>query len=137
METVYVSKIDTWLLAVVVSAMALSLYACVASFAASPAAGWWITAVTLPVGFGLPLWLFLGTSYTVTSDELLIKGGPLKWRVPIADITGITASSNALSSPALSMDRLRIDYGRGKSVLISPREKAAFIEQVEALRKAK
>lgn len=136
MDTVYQSKIDTWLLVVVASAMTMSIIACVVTFAVAPAIGWLIAVITLPIGVGLPLWLFLGTSYTVTSHEILIKGGPLKWRVPIADIAAITASSNALSSPALSMDRLRIDYRPGKSVLISPRDKAAFIDQVESLRKA-
>lgn len=135
-ETVYKSRIDTWLLVIVISAMAMSTIGCVVAVSVSPAAGWWIAAVTLPIGIGLPLWMFLGTSYTVTADNLLIRGGPLKWRVPIADITGITATSNQLSSPALSMDRLRIDYARGKSVMISPRDKPAFIEQVEALRRA-
>ena len=135
MATVYKSKMDTWLLVIVVSAMTMSVLGTVFAIVVSPAA-WWIAAVTLPLGIGLPIWLFLGTSYTVAAHELLIKGGPLKWRVPIADITGITATSNPISSPALSLDRLRIDYGRGKSVMISPRDKTALIEQIEALRQA-
>lgn len=59
-----------------------------------------------------------------------------KWQVPIAGITGITPTSNPLSSPALSLDRLRIDYGRGKSLMISPKNKEQFIRDLEARRRA-
>lgn len=39
-----------------------------------------------------------------------------------------------LSSPALSLDRLRIEYGKRGVVLISPREKEAFVRALEGHR---
>ncbi len=135
MTTVYKSKIDTWLAMIVVAAMVMSLFAVAALFAVSPTE-WWIVVITASIGVGLPMWLLLDTSYTVASDGLLIKGGPFKWHVPIAEISDITETSNPLASPALSLDRLRIDYGRGKSVMVSPRNKAAFMREIESLRQA-
>jgi hypothetical protein len=52
----------------------------------------------------------------------------------VLDITAITPTSNPLSSPALSLDRLRIDYGKGRSVMISPRDKQGFLGAMESAR---
>lgn len=93
-----------------------------------------IPAIVL--GAGLPVWLMLSTTYTIGESSLLVRSGPFKWQVPIAGITGITPTSNPLSSPALSLDRLRIDYGRGKSLMISPKNKEQFIRDLEARRRA-
>ena len=54
-----------------------------------------------------------------------------KWKIPVADIVGVTPSRNPLSSPALSMDRLNISYGKRKFILVSPEDKAGFIRAVE------
>ena len=138
MTTVYPSKIDTWLLAILVFSMAVTMVACIAVIVKSPdgqsSIAWWVSGTTCLIGIGLPLWLLLGTHYTVAPDHIAIKSGPFASRVPIADITAITKTSNAMASPALSLDRLRIDYGRGNSVMISPRDKAGFVNQVQALR---
>ncbi|MDO9478112.1 MAG: PH domain-containing protein [Pseudohongiella sp.] len=63
-----------------------------------------------------------------------MKSGPFKWRVPIKQITSITPTSSPLSSPALSLDRLRIDYGRGESIMISPKNKEQFIQDLNVRR---
>jgi len=88
------------------------------------------------VGVGLPLWLLFSTRYTLEATYLLAQSGPFKWVVPLADIKSITPSNNPLSSPALSLDRLRIDYGKGRMLLISPRDKEQFLQDVEAARRA-
>ena len=90
--------------------------------------------LTAGLGIVLPLWLLLGTNYTLEPTQLLVKSGPFKWRVPVADITSITPTSNPLASPALSLDRLRIDYGRSSFIIISPRDKDQFIREIESLR---
>ncbi len=134
MEQVYTSKIDTWLLVVLLGAVA----ACVIAFVFSCSTGSVPAIVaTLPailVGAGLPIWLMMSTNYTLGNSTLLVRSGPFKWQVPIAEITSITSTSNPLSSPALSLDRLRIDYGRGQSIMISPRNKSQFIQVLEARR---
>lgn len=136
MEQIYTSKIDTWfailVLGVVVVCGAVFVFALWSGSTNNAVAS--IPAMVL--GAGLPVWLMLSTTYTIGESSLLVRSGPFKWQVPIAGITGITPTSNPLSSPALSLDRLRIDYGRGKSLMISPKNKEQFIRDLEARRRA-
>jgi hypothetical protein len=44
----------------------------------------------------------------------------------------VLATRSPLSSPALSLDRIRIDYGKGKSVMISPLNKADFLLELQS-----
>ena len=68
----------------------------------------------------------------LTEHDLLVRSGPFRWRVPLGQIHSVTPTRNPLSSPALSLDRLRIEYGDGKWILISPRERERFLEALEA-----
>jgi hypothetical protein len=134
MEQVYTSKIDTWLLVVLVGAVIACLVAFVFSLRTGSVPAIVATLPALLIGAGLPVWLMTSTSYTLSDTALLVKSGPFKWQVPIEQITSITPTSNPLSSPALSLDRLRIDYGRGQSIMISPKDKSQFIQDLEARR---
>lgn len=131
----YKSKVDWWLLGIFVVAMAISLYASVRVVLESSSAAWLSLLMTVSLGIGLPLWLLLGTNYTLEPTKLLIRSGPFKWHVPIAGITSITPTSNLLSSPALSLDRIRIEYGRNEAIMISPRNKEQFLQDIEVLRR--
>lgn len=75
-------------------------------------------------------WLWLGTDYYISETTLKIKSGPFSEDIPIKEILSIRSSKNAISSPALSLDRLQIRYGYGKVVLISPKDKELFIEKM-------
>ncbi len=134
MTIVYNSRIDTWLLIILSAAIAASLYASIQLLSAGTITAWLSLLLTAGVGIILPLWLLLGTRYTLQPEQLTIRSGPFKWQVPLADITSITPTNKLLSSPALSLDRLRIDYGHGRSIMISPRNKEQFIKDVEKLR---
>ena len=135
MATVYRSKTDAWLVAVLAFAMAASLYATFEVLSTGSPAGWGAVALIAGLGIGLPLWLLLSTRYTLESRRLVVHSGPFKWHIPVADITRITPSSNPLSSPALSLDRLRIDYGGDSSLMISPCNKEQFLSDIEAARR--
>lgn len=75
--------------------------------------------------------MFLTTYYTITGDELRIHCGFLMNKpISIATITKIKETSDPTSAPAISLDRLRIEYGKGSSILISPKEKQVFIEMI-------
>ncbi len=53
-----------------------------------------------------------------------------RWKININDITRIEPTHNPLSSPALSLDRLKIYYmkdGRVATVMISPKDKEGFL----------
>jgi hypothetical protein len=91
-----------------------------------------VAALALTLCFGTPvfmLWTFYGTSYTLLADELRIRCGPLRFRVPLGEITSVSPSRNPRSGPACSLDRLEIRYGgRGSRILISPDDKRTFLE---------
>jgi len=106
---VFPSKVDTWLVVVL--------------------------AAAILIGAALPAWLLMATHYTLEDTELRVRSGPFRWSVPIREITAITPTRNPLSSPALSLDRLRIDYGRGRSLMISPADKDGFLRELERRRK--
>lgn len=75
--------------------------------------------------------MFLTTYYTIEGDVLSVRCGFLtNIKIDIAGITRIKETSDPTSAPATSLDRLRIEYGKGKTVLISPKEKQAFIDKI-------
>lgn len=134
MVQVYKSKIDTWLVVVLAAAIILCTVPFLLSLISGNSDELLPTLPAFVIGAGIPLWLMTTTCYTLTDSALLVKSGPFKWQIPIQEINGITPTRNPLSSPALSLDRLRIDYGRGQSIMISPKQKSEFQEHLAARR---
>lgn len=133
MTIVHRSKIDTWLIATLGFSAAVSLaVAGLSIYMESSPITWGIAIFTASMGVGLPAWLFTSTYYKIEPQYLLVRCGPFKFNIRLAEISGITPSGSVLSSPALSLDRLRIDYGHGKSLMISPCDKEQFIKDIEA-----
>jgi hypothetical protein len=131
------SKIDAWLLIVLVAASAVAVLSAGALLAVTGGGGAWLLAIAIVLlGAGLPLWVLLSTRYTLTASELRVASGPFAWRVPLADIKAVTPTRNPLSSPALSLDRLRIDYAQGRWLMVSPGEKEGFLRELHARRAA-
>ena len=136
MATVYKSKVDWWLALALVVAFFVSLFAGLYALGAyTPNAAWNALLIGGP-GVVLPPLLVFTLRYTIDGNRLIVRSGPLRWRIPISEITAITETRDPISSPALSINRLRIEYGNKKSVLISPRDKDAFLRQIEAIRAA-
>ncbi|HLJ73982.1 MAG TPA: PH domain-containing protein [Thermoanaerobaculia bacterium] len=75
------------------------------------------------------------TYYVIEADTLTIRSSFITWRVPIRDIRSITPTRSAISSPALSLDRLRIEYGR-KWILVSPEDRQRFIAALRSVNPA-
>lgn len=129
--TTYRSKIDTWLVAVVLAAIASVVYSSFQALAAPAPGAVLVVVLALLVSIGLPAWLILATHYTLTATELRIRSGPFRWTVPLGQIVSVTPTRNPLSSPALSLDRLRIEYGPGKRIMISPRDRDLFLRDLD------
>ena len=128
------SRVDTWLVAIgplagltAVAAVAGVGGPLVLNSGVAPS-GLALLAVVLALTLVLPLWLVLDTNYTLTADELRIRSGPFRWRIALAEVREVSPSRSWMSSPALSLDRLCIRYGDGRSILVSPREKQRFID---------
>ena len=76
---------------------------------------------------GMPIWIFLGTSYEITDDTLRVRSGPLKQQAPLKDITHVTTTRTWESAPALSLRRIRITFTGGRTVIVSPADDRGFL----------
>jgi len=124
------SKIDRWLLYLLIAVMVFEVV--VMSIAATQAKqpGEAIAMIVAALAIVALLGsMLVGTHYTVDGDTLRVACGPFRWKVPIAAIESVEATRNPLSSPALSLDRLRIHYGK-RRIMISPADKAGFLKAI-------
>jgi len=130
MKAVYKSKIDTWL-GIILGGIPVAILFVVWKLVHAPIPGRWFIAVPiLLLGVFLPLSILMFTTYTITSNSLRIRSGFFRWEIPIHNITGVKTTNDPSSSPALSLDRIRIEYGQAESVTISPINKEEFIRNL-------
>lgn len=121
------SKIDAWLVVLLV----ISIGGVIAGFVGvvldneEPVATVLMGTVML-LSVLLIVSLLFRTYYSVEGETLRIVSGPFRWRVPIGEIESLERTRNPLSSPALSLDRLRIRYSGRKSIIVSPADKQRF-----------
>ncbi len=126
-DPVYRSQIDRWLLTVFGVSSAVSLLTAIGMFFVGASASTLVMVPVLVATFGLPWWIVLTTDYTVTNYSIEIRSGPFHWSVPLRDISRMEFTRSPLSSPALSLDRLRIQYTAGKLIMISPENREKFL----------
>lgn len=124
---VFKSKVDRWLAAILVLTMIVSLISVIGAFKSGSTSAYVSSLILLLLGVGLPTWLLLSTKYVVTDKDLIVMSGPFKRTIALSDIQSTAPSRNALASPALSLDRLKVSFGNGKFVLVSPKNKKEFI----------
>ena len=75
--------------------------------------------------------LFATTYYKVDTYMVQIKSGLFFSKsLEIKSIKRIVETRNPISSPALSLDRIELIYNRFDSVLISPKDKKGFIQEL-------
>lgn len=134
MPKTYPSKVD-WL--VMLPVLALPVIFVLTSIGASAAQSHGLAAALralflLTVVF--TLWTLVGTSYTLDATTLLVRCGPFRWQIPLREIQSVTVTQDRRSGPALSLDRLCIEYSGGRRMLISPRDKDAFMRDLERRR---
>lgn len=127
----YKSKVDWWIALLLLFMLAMGI-------ASLPLGIWYVVGGRAGEG-----WTFLGTAgltfalfgllvwpvrYTLTADTLIIRYGVVRSRVKLEIITGVEPSRNPLSSPALSLDRLKVSHaGKLGMTLISPEDKVQFM----------
>lgn len=113
---VFKSKIDWWFGLVLVYPIFVSIK--------SMLFGEWIGLLGLGIVVGLILIFSKTTRYIINENQLIVQS---TWivneRIDISKIKKIEKSNSILSSPALSLDRLRIRYNKYDEILISPKEK--------------
>ena len=127
---IFESKIDVWLAAILVLTILLCFLVSFRMASKMDVAGLLGALLIALSGVALPVWLLLATHYTITGENLKIQSGPFSWVIAINEITTIKETRNPLSSPALSLDRLQIFYKGGKSVMVSSKNKQAFLNAI-------
>jgi len=124
------SKIDRWLLYLLIAVMVFEVVvmSAAAMQADSPLEATVLIIAALVI-VGLLGSMLIGTHYTVDGNTLRIRCGPFRWQVPVDAIESVEPTRNPLSSPALSLDRLRLQYGK-RRILVSPADKAGFLKAI-------
>jgi hypothetical protein len=113
--------------------------------------GLWIPVYALIIGQGIFMagtvsWAFLcfhfslailiyffvvRIKYELDDEKLVIFMGPIRYKsIDIQTIRKMELSNNPLSSPAASLRRLAIYYNKWGYVLISPKNREAFMKDV-------
>ena len=127
------SKIDWWLVVIVLSIPGWRIATEWTKLAtASPPASFWIAIgmlALLALGF-FPI------RYVIEGESVNVQLGLIGWEYTafrVEDVQSIRPTHNPLASPALSLDRLSIDLGFRGNLLISPKDKAAFLSALGTL----
>jgi hypothetical protein len=120
------SAVDTWFYLLALGVPGAIFIFAVLSVGTADTAALVVIGITAIIGFGLPVWLLLSTYYVVEANTLKIRSGPFGWSILISEIKSVRPSRSVLSSPALSLKRLEIQYGRGQSILVSPEDFEGF-----------
>lgn len=116
---VYRSKIDWWLIIIIFIVFCYPMIEGILSK----------YYVMFSVSFGvlsLVFLMFKSIKYKIDGENLQIW-----WtKIDIKSIRKIYSTNNPLSSPALSLDRIAVVYNKYDEVLISPKERADFIQEL-------
>ena len=126
----FATRIDNWLLAILAGVGIISVASVLLSASQDSEAAV-VSAVLLTFTFGLVFALAVPTHYTVTDQELKIRSGVIQYRIPLDSIQRVYPTRNPLAAPAWSIDRLGVEYKRGKRkslALISPARREQFLE---------
>ncbi|WP_322971581.1 PH domain-containing protein [Faecalibacter sp. LW9] len=95
-----------------------------------------VGTIVIGVLFFFITYLLFSTIYTIDSNskKLVIQSGFIfHKKIDIEHIKAINKSRSWISSPALSVDRIEIFYNKYDSILISPKNKENFIQQLQQI----
>lgn len=126
------SRIDWWLAVLIFGALGAAAWAVGSELWRKPTTGNWVAAIVTGLTLTLVIWIFASTAYDIGPEELVVRSGPLRARVPIASIRRVSASRTPLAGPALSLRRLEVEYGKYDTAIVSPADRAAFIAALTA-----
>lgn len=131
----YRSKVDWWIGLLLCVPPVAAVATNVSLLMGEKHEGWLVGAVVAVVVFGIYVGLVFPMRYGLGNGQLIIRSGLLRQKLALSDIVEVHRTHNPLSSPALSLDRLRIQYGQGffKGVMISPADRQQFLDEIARL----
>ena len=128
----YRSKVDWWIALILCMPPVVSIAVCVALVhdGKTSELPWGLGRVVLV--FGVYFGLIFPMRYGLDDTHLLVRFGICSQRIPLVDISEVHPTHNPLSSPALSLDRLHVQFGQGffKAVMISPADRNRFLDDL-------
>ena len=131
MDAVFRSKVDLWLLLLIVAVPIVALDFLLDGTGISDTGANLIIALTVVLALCLFAWLYFTTRYTITAEALFVKSGPYTWVISLREITSIEPTRSPASAPALSLDRLLIRYGGDSELIVSPADKRGFVAAIK------
>jgi len=128
----YPSKIDWWLVPLLCIPPASAVIACAVSAIHSSMNDLVIAAAIAILVAGLYLGVVFPMRYGLSETHLIIRNGMCTQRILLSEISEVYPTRNPLSSPALSLDRLHVQFGEGffKAIMISPADRDRFLDEL-------
>ncbi len=127
---VYYSRVDWWLAALMAGSLVFCIGLGIHLLAIDTRAALILLGI-VAFSAGITVLLCVPCNYVLTEDFLLVQSGVIRYRIPYSDIRKIEKSSNPLSSPALSLRRVKITRNKG-FILVSPPDRDLFIQELSA-----
>jgi hypothetical protein len=126
----YPSKVDWWLAILLAAAPVATIAAWIG--AVHSGTGVMAASIGMVVLAATYLGLVFPMRYGISDEYLVVRHGVVRQHIKLADITEVTLTHNPLSSPALSLDRIKIKFGAGffSSAMISPAAKIEFLAEL-------
>jgi hypothetical protein len=126
----YDSKIDWWLGPILFLVPIIPLVVCFALVASGKLAELPVGVATFLFVVALYVGVVVPVKYGIGDRQLVVRFGLCRVRIPLSEISEIYPTRNPLSSPALSLGRLHVQFGKGKWVMISPADRDGFLDDV-------
>jgi len=124
------SKVDWWLAVIVAAVPLVSAGTVVAGLVSGDSGAALSATVSLVLLLALYIGLVWPVAYEVGERELVVRFGLVRSRIPLDQITRVTPSRNPLASPALSLDRIRLDRRGAGFALVSPADREGFVRAI-------
>lgn len=132
------SKIDKYFLSIIVAAILLLVAVCIMPLILEELTDLFsmlLLLFILIVTVGFILWTSFSIKYVFEEDYLVIRGGPIKKRIPYSEITSVRATKDILTGFRIlsSVDAIAISYQSAimGEVKISPLYKEEFINKLK------
>ena len=74
--------------------------------------------------------------YFLGDSQLVVRSGVLRWRIPVENILRAVRLRSIVPSPALSLERIRVDYSKGsrvRRIFLSPADRTGFLNDLAML----
>lgn len=123
MKTVYPTKVSVTLVLII----SLIMVCILISLAVNSK---WIPFFIDLLLYASIVYLMVSIKYEIKESQLIIHQTMGKMIIDISTIKSIEPTHTIISSPAASLDRLRINYNKYDEVIISPRRKEEFIQHL-------